>query len=155
MFNMSKKSMMADAIMPKKRSMMKTSMMITGATLAGVGAYASYKAIRNNSQQNQMNMSFDDDYGYNDFDYNYGTHYGNCHRQHNNDYNELKKKVNEFNNSHKVSSGYQDHKDHHHNHQGDNKGHNYHINAKNDEKAKVENKVENKMDNKKNDSTVK
>ncbi len=57
MFNMSKKSMMTDAIMPKKRSMMKTSMMITGATLAGVGAYASYKAIRNNSQQNQMNMS--------------------------------------------------------------------------------------------------
>jgi hypothetical protein len=157
MFNMSKKSMMAEAVMPKKRSMMKTSMMITGATLAGVGAYASYKAIKNRNEQNQMNMAFDDDYGYNDFDFDYSPHYDNCHRQHKNDYNELKEKVNEFNNSHKVSSG---NKDHNHQHHHENhSGHNFHIKAKEEveksDPVKFESKVDNKVESKKNNNAMK
>lgn len=165
MFNMSKKAMMAEAMMPKKRSMMKTSMMVAGATMAGVGAYASYKAIKNKMGSNMgyydnCYSEYNDGSYYNDANFDYGPQNYGSNMSRDNEYEELKNKVNEFNNCHKLGGNghHHDHKGHKHNcnhhhkdkatHDKESQGYNYTIEAAAANVKSMPSNMENKSEDK-------
>ncbi|MCC0666956.1 hypothetical protein [Clostridioides sp. ZZV14-6153] len=88
--------------MNKKDDGMSKPMMFAGAVITGVGAYATYRMIKNIKSKSQMSQMIDKEYygnnQYNDYKYDEFGYECDCSdKKQDYEYEELKKKVREFN----------------------------------------------------------